>query len=45
MSATASFEWSESGLAAKIHGMIEEWKAERKRGITLLIAMQEMISE
>jgi hypothetical protein len=45
MSETGSIEWSESGSAAEIQGMIEEWKAEGKRGITLLIAVQEMISE
>jgi hypothetical protein len=45
MSATGSIEWSESGSAAEIQGMIEGWKAEGKRGATLLIAVQEIISE
>jgi hypothetical protein len=45
MSTTGSLEWSESGSAAEIQGMIEDWKAEGKRGATLLIAVQEMISE
>jgi hypothetical protein len=45
ISATGSIEWSESGSAAEIHGMIEEWNTEGKRGITLFISVQEMISE
>jgi hypothetical protein len=45
MSAAGSIEWSESGSVAEIQGMIEDWNAEGKRGATLLIAVQEMISE
>jgi hypothetical protein len=45
MTRTGTIEWSESGSAAEIQGMIEDWKAEGKRGATLLIAVQEMISE
>jgi hypothetical protein len=45
MSTTGSIEWSESGSAAEIQGMIEDWKGEGKRGAALLIAAQEMISK